>query len=69
MRRREFIAFLGGAAAWPLVPRAQQRPKLPTVGILGGATAATWSTWTPAFVRRLAELGWIEGHNVAIEYR
>ena len=69
MRRREFITFLGGAAAWPLVARAQQRPKLPTVGILGGATPATWSAWLPAFIRRLAELGWIEGRTVAIEYR
>src|SRR5262245_40904402 len=67
--RREFITLLGGAmAAWPLVARAQQQ-RLPTVGILGGATAATWSTWTPTFVRRLAELGWIEGRTVAIEYR
>ena len=69
IKRRAFITALGGAATWPHAARAQQRPKLPTVGILGGATAATWSTWTPAFVRRLAELGWIEGHNVAIEYR
>jgi putative ABC transport system substrate-binding protein len=69
MKRREFIITLGGVAvAWPLAVRAQQ-PRLPTVGILGGATAATWSTWTPAFVRRLAELGWIEGRTVAIEYR
>jgi putative ABC transport system substrate-binding protein len=69
IRRRELITLLGGAAAWPIAASAQQRPRLPTVGILGGATAATWSTWTPAFVRRLAELGWIEGRNVAIEYR
>ena len=70
MKRRAFITLLGGAAAaWPLAARAQQRTRLPTVGILGGATAATWSTWTPAFIRRLAELGWIEGRTVAIEYR
>jgi putative tryptophan/tyrosine transport system substrate-binding protein len=68
--RREFIMLLGSAAAtWPLAAARAQQPRLPTVGILGGATAATWSTWTPAFVRRLAELGWIEGRTVAIEYR
>jgi putative ABC transport system substrate-binding protein len=70
LKRREFISLLGGAAvALPLAARAQQRPKLPTVGILGGATPATWSAWLPAFIRRLAELGWIEGRTVAIEYR
>ena len=70
LHRREFIMMLGSAAAtWPLAAARAQQPRLPTVGILGGATAATWSTWTPAFVRRLAELGWIEGRTVAIEYR
>ncbi len=70
LKRREFITLLGGAAAaWPLAARAQQRARLPTVGVLGGATPATWSTWLSAFIRRLAELGWIEGHTIAIEYR
>src|SRR5262245_22194629 len=68
MRRREFIALLGGAA-WPLAVRAQQPGKLPTIGYLGGATAAVWSPWTAAFVLRLRELGWIEGRSIAIEYR
>ena len=67
MRRREFITLLGGAA-FPFAARAQQA-KLPIIGILGGATPSTWSTWLAAFVRRLAELGWIEGHTIAIEYR
>ena len=69
MRRREFIALLGGAvAACPLAARAQQM-KLPTIGLLGGATASAQAKWTTAFVQRLHELGWVEGQTVAIEYR
>jgi putative ABC transport system substrate-binding protein len=69
MRRREFIGLLGCAAAWPLAARAQQPAKLPTIGLLGAATPATWSVFIVAFVRRLRELGWIEGRTIAIEYR
>jgi putative tryptophan/tyrosine transport system substrate-binding protein len=69
MRRREFIALLGGAAALPLAARAQQATKLPTVGFLGSQTQSDQSRWTEAFVRRLRELGWVEGRTVAIEYR
>jgi putative tryptophan/tyrosine transport system substrate-binding protein len=70
MRRREFITLLGGAtAAWPLAARAQQSAKLPTVGFLGSYTPSAASQWTAAFVRRLSELGWIEGRTIAIEYR
>jgi putative ABC transport system substrate-binding protein len=69
IRRRKFFPLLSGAAAWPLVARAQQAGKLPTIGFLGGSTAAAQSQWTSAFVQRLRELGWTEGRNVAIEYR
>jgi putative ABC transport system substrate-binding protein len=69
LRRRDFIAGLGGAASWPLVASAQQAGKLPTIGFLGGSTAAAQSQWTSAFVQRLRELGWTEGRNIAIEYR
>jgi putative ABC transport system substrate-binding protein len=70
MRRREFITLLGGAAAtWPLAVRAQQPGKLPTIGFLGASTPSAWSHWSNAFVQRLRELGWIEGHTVSIEYR
>ena len=69
MNRREFITLLGGAAAWPLAARAQQAGKLPTIGFLGTASASAWSRWVPAFTQRLRELGWIEGHTLAIEYR
>ena len=67
MRRREFITLLGGASAWPLAARAQQ-PKLPTIGFLG-ATPSTESQRVAAFVQRLRELAWIDGRNLAIEYR
>jgi ABC-type uncharacterized transport system substrate-binding protein len=68
--RREFITLLGGAAAaWPIAARAQQPGKLPTIGFLGATTPSAQSPWTAAFVERLRGLGWIEGRNVAIEYR
>jgi putative ABC transport system substrate-binding protein len=68
MRRREFIAGLGGAAAWPIATRAQQPPKGPTIGFLGAALSSE-GQWVAAFVQRLREFGWIDGRNVAIEYR
>ena len=69
MQRRDFITLIGGAAvAWPLAARAQQM-KLPTIGLLGGATPSAQAQWTAAFVQRLRELGWVEGQTVAIEYR
>ena len=69
MRRREFITLLGGAATWPLAARAQYPTKLPTVGFLGTTTLSAMGEWVAAFVQRLRELGWIEGRNIAIEYR
>jgi putative tryptophan/tyrosine transport system substrate-binding protein len=70
MRRREFITLLGGAVAgWPLSTRAQQSAKPPIIGCLSPNSASTQSQWTAAFVRRLHELGWIEGNTVEIEYR
>jgi putative ABC transport system substrate-binding protein len=69
MRRREFITLLGGATAWPLAARAQQAAKLPTIGSLGAGTPSSHGQWVATFVRRLNELGWIEGRTVAIDYR
>jgi putative tryptophan/tyrosine transport system substrate-binding protein len=70
MRRREFITFIGGAAVvWPLVVRAQQGTKLPTIGYLGSARLATESERIAAFVQRLHDLGWIEGRTTIIDYR
>jgi putative tryptophan/tyrosine transport system substrate-binding protein len=70
MRRRAFIEGIAAlGVAWPLAVSAQQRAKLATIGLLGSGTAAAQSTWTAAFVQRMRELGWIEGHNLTIEYR
>ena len=70
MKRREFIALLGGAAAaWPLAARAQPVAKLPTIGFLGTGSRSSWQPWTDAFVQRLRELGWIEDRTITIEYR
>jgi putative ABC transport system substrate-binding protein len=69
MRRREFIALLSGAAAWPFGVRAQQITKLPTIGFMGSATPPVYTQWLNAFVERLREHDWTEGRTVTIEYR
>ena len=69
MRRRQFITFIGGAmAAWPFAVCAQQVP-IPVIGFLSGISPAPTAQWVAAFRRGLNETGFVEGQNVAIEYR
>jgi hypothetical protein len=69
MRRRNFLAFVGGTAfGWPLAARAQQ-PKLPEIGYLFGATREAAMRYLPGLRRGLMETGYTEGQNVLIEYR
>ena len=68
MRRREFIALLGGAAAWPLAARSQQAA-IPMVGFVSGGSPDTFGYLVNAFRQGLSDTGYVEGHNVAIEFR
>ena len=68
MRRREFIAGLGSAAAWPIVARAQQ-PAMPVVGFLSIAAPGTTLSGSATFRQGLSQMGFVEGRNVTFEYR
>ena len=70
MKRREFVAGLGGAAAvWPLAARAQQGDRVRRIGVLIPGDDPRASPFVSAFTQALADLGWTDGHNVRIDFR
>ena len=72
MKRREFVAFLGGAvSAWPLGALAQQRDHPRRIGVLMGfaETDEVWQTYLRVFRERLRDFGWTDGQNIKFEYR
>jgi len=70
MRRRDFIKLVGGAtAAWPLVARAQQPARPPVIGLIGPSSETLDRPRIAAFVKRLGELGWVDGRSIVIDYR
>src|SRR5262249_38761923 len=68
IRRREFSVMLGSAATWPFAARAQQ-PAMPVIGFVNPTSAQSFASPLSAFLKGLGEVGYVEGRNVAIEYR
>ena len=69
MRRREFIALVGGIATWPLAVNAQKTANIARIGFLGPASASSWADRLEAFRGGLRDLGYVEGQNIVIEVR
>src|SRR3974390_1347421 len=67
LKRRGFVMLLGSAAAWPLAARGQQR--LPVIGFLGASAPGPYAPYVTGFLPGLSEVGYVEGHNVPIDYR
>jgi putative ABC transport system substrate-binding protein len=68
MRRRQFIGLIGGAAAWPLAARGQQKARYPTIGLVGSASTDDEET-RRTFESACSEFGWVEGRNIHVVYR
>jgi putative ABC transport system substrate-binding protein len=68
MRRREFIALIGSAMAWPFAARAQQ-PTMPIIGFLSANRADVFPQFTAAFLEGLSAAGFVDGKNATIDYR
>jgi putative ABC transport system substrate-binding protein len=69
VRRRDFIALLGGASAWPLAIRAQPLPDRPLIGLLSPVSVTAAARNVAAFRHGMRDLGYVEGHNVAFAFR
>jgi putative ABC transport system substrate-binding protein len=68
LKRREFIALIGGFAAWPIAATGQQS-SIPVIGFINGSSARAYAAYVQAFLDGLGETGHVDGRNVAIEYR
>src|SRR5215217_6157041 len=68
-KRRDLIMLLGGAATWPLIVHAQPSARRPTLGLIIPGSPASYGRRVAALVERLRELGWVDGHTIANEYR
>jgi putative tryptophan/tyrosine transport system substrate-binding protein len=69
MRRRDFVSTLGGLAIWPVAVRAQQKGRIYRIGYLSAPSRESVKRTLDAFLQKLRQLGWVEGENLAIEYR
>src|SRR5262245_41506529 len=72
MKRREFITLIGGAAAWPVAARAQQPERVRRIGVLAAGSTADdpdLQARMAAFLQGLRQLGWMDGHNMGVEFR